>query len=1078
MIELLREIVSLALLLVPAAYAWRESVGIVGRVDDPAFAELRAAFHHRLGVIAGVCVMLAVVVSATLLSLKVAITFTVILAALYRIRRVVFNERWTFFQYLRFTLGFWFAALGVWVLLAIVPGVMTVAGQAALPAGVALGLAMLIWIHTSPLVFAKLVGARPAQQGDLTERLDELSARARCRAPAVLTCAAPGGFWVNAFALPSHYQPAVLLTRDLMESLTGDETAAIFAHELAHLEHYTRRRLIVRDLALLLLIGGAIALLFWLGPQTEIGRLIGLAWPVLCLLALLILASKNQTHEHASDLRALELIGDPDALIRALTKIHELMRVPRRWGKRAEHQQTHPSLARRIRAIRDAATSRGQKVEGPAVTEIAVRSIADPHEAVVMAADRLHWLRGIAAEGELDPGTVWRTARDCRSIRYSQLADLRLEVGRGARRWLVATDPKGYSLTLPLPADAVAAVKANLERIELEVQDTSRTASDRRRLELSLDRKNRFWGAIALFTALLPPQSLPLFAAAGLVLLRPARVILWTAGIVGTGPALLGLRTSHVLWFDGQIKLLLIGLKVAVALALVGAALERKRKHLTDPPWAWKATLAALAALAVLYGLRGVGLIRSPLPIMELHLWARYEVGLALVLLGTATVLFVSRRTPSHLPAAVALGGAALLLVTGTLWFRDHFGDDPLVRRQAMLPVEQVHLRPWRSVEVPMRVGDVRLSPTGRRIAMRVTYDEYPGQFATAPNEFAIETEHGTLVRTEAWDVRFLTDDILAVLAERDGALVLERLRVWPESSLVDREPLPRLKLPTLRVNVGRRSWEVVSTDFGTSQSVRLTGVFGTNGFTEHRWAFEEPRDLFLDALIANAGPEALVVASRFTFSLFDRIPLFLPPLAGYSTLSQIAVLEGSASVALALTTLDIWCLDPIAGQEHFICVGNDREATTWIWAIHAAQRTLKLRAVLADYYFAGKLTGDDELLLQGVKAPLSVHLGEGRAVTFRAPEESIAQPFVAQPTTAFARPRSVSLTGHNWETPVLAAAKQREVVALAVARGAGSVVTVYHTKRDHVVTQTGDAVVPAFDSSQTSHFPRVARRR
>lgn len=361
---------------------------------------------------------------------------------------------------------------------------------------------------------------------------------------------------------------------------------------------------------------------------------------------------------------------------------------------------------------------------------------------------------------------------------------------------------------------------------------------------------------------------------------------------------------------------------------------------------------------------------------------------------------------------------------------------------------------------------------------MRITNDEYPGQFATAPSEFAIETEHGTLVRTKAWDVRFLTDDILAVLAERDGALVLERLRVWPESSLVEREPLPRLKLPTLRVNPGRRSWEVVSTDFGTSQSVRLTGVFGTNGYTEHRWAFEEPQDLFLDALIANAGPEALVVASRFTFSLFERIPLFLPPLAGYSTLSQIAVLDGSASVALALTTLDIWCVDPIAGQEHFICIGNDREATTWIWAIHAATRTLKLKGVLSDYYFAGKLTGDEELLLQGVKAPLSVHLGEGRAFTFRGPSASMGQPFVARPTAGLALPSSALPAGHNSEAPVLAAAKQREVVALAVAQGAGSVVTVYHTKHDHVVTQTGSAVGPALDSTQTSHFRRVARRR
>jgi hypothetical protein len=54
------------------------------------------------------------------------------------------------------------------------------------------------------------------------------------------------------------------------------------------------------------------------------------------------------------------------------------MRLPRRWGARAEHQQTHPSLARRVRAIREAAAQRGLQLEGPQVSEIGGRHGVGP----------------------------------------------------------------------------------------------------------------------------------------------------------------------------------------------------------------------------------------------------------------------------------------------------------------------------------------------------------------------------------------------------------------------------------------------------------------------------------------------------------------------------------------------------------------------------------------------------------------------------------------------------------------------------------------------------------------------------
>ena len=62
----------------------------------------------------------------------------------------------------------------------------------------------------------------------------------------------------------------------------------------------------------------------------------------------------RQHHETESDLRAVALTGDPDALARALTKIHAYAHLPRRVDAEHEQQASHPSLARRIKAIRSA----------------------------------------------------------------------------------------------------------------------------------------------------------------------------------------------------------------------------------------------------------------------------------------------------------------------------------------------------------------------------------------------------------------------------------------------------------------------------------------------------------------------------------------------------------------------------------------------------------------------------------------------------------------------------------------------------------------------------------------------------
>jgi heat shock protein HtpX len=136
----------------------------------------------------------------------------------------------------------------------------------------------------------------------------------------------------------------VVVSSTLVERLDHDEAAAILAHELAHIEHHTSRRLRQARLVSYALVA-SIALL---APAVRHGfaqafTAILIAWPLVLIVALARQARNRQKHETASDLRAIVLTGDPDALVRALTKLHALAHIPRRWDTEFERQASHPS---------------------------------------------------------------------------------------------------------------------------------------------------------------------------------------------------------------------------------------------------------------------------------------------------------------------------------------------------------------------------------------------------------------------------------------------------------------------------------------------------------------------------------------------------------------------------------------------------------------------------------------------------------------------------------------------------------------------------------------------------------------
>lgn len=266
------------------------------------------------------------------------------------VRRRHFREGTTMGEEIGSILRNILALYGVWYVLLLLPFVVhTLPGLAGW--GVALVAGVVLWFWGNRLVEAaiRLLDTEPVEPDRFADILEKSSAPR----PDIYAFGSPRASLVNAFALPSLRQPAVLFTRTLLERLTPSQQRAIFAHELAHLEDFDRKTLQRWELlGLIVLALGvfAVPLLDQFAPgSTDV--FLWFWFPIL-LGTTLVRAAGMQDRERFSDARAVELTGDPESLVEALEALHEANHLPRRLDAQAEAVSTHPSLARRIQAIR------------------------------------------------------------------------------------------------------------------------------------------------------------------------------------------------------------------------------------------------------------------------------------------------------------------------------------------------------------------------------------------------------------------------------------------------------------------------------------------------------------------------------------------------------------------------------------------------------------------------------------------------------------------------------------------------------------------------------------------------------
>lgn len=447
--EPLNPALAFLLALLPAAIGLWIGRAFARHADDPLLAEQLLASRRRGTTTFAIVLALLIVGWPAELWWTLPLTLVGRVAGGYPLRRVLFGETWNLGSYLSFVLRLIFGVHGFRLLLLFTPMIVSASRERDVMVAAGLAILLTVWQLRSTEIVRFVLHTRPVDHAAVVARVTTMIEKSGVTMPYVEQVDLHGGVVANAIALPSLRRSAILMTDTVLDRLDTDEIVAIAGHEIAHLEFYNRRRLgwIVGTNVVMSAVAVVVPLvLVRVAPAVEPTWL--LLWAVPLLIVLKWQVRHRQRDETDSDLRAIQLAGDADALIRALTKIHSIARYPRRWDPKFERAATHPSLARRIQAIRRAADS-----PASALAEAETFIAPDRKIAVTLRNDAFVW-REREASGTAVP--------------YGDLEELRIDAGSNAAR-LVAAGDGGRRWTMTLAPEDVARAQAVLDVVDIRI---------------------------------------------------------------------------------------------------------------------------------------------------------------------------------------------------------------------------------------------------------------------------------------------------------------------------------------------------------------------------------------------------------------------------------------------------------------------------------------------------------------------------------------------------------------------------------------------------------------------------------
>ena len=881
-----RSLLLLLFCLVPAALSWLSRRSLVARRDDAVLPERLIALGRRDWVATwAACSAVVVIGRISDLLWAVPIVVVTLIAAGYPLRRALFDERWSLVEYVVTMLRLMFAVWGLWIAIALSPFLARAAGSLDWLSAIALTALLLAWSRRWPEIFRWCVRAVPLTDAPLLNRFSTIAAASTAPPPRFEVVDLRGGAIVNAVALASRRVSSVIYTDALLRLLDADEAAAITAHEVAHLEHFDEARLrrLSQVTSALIVLGGCIALLPRLIPELSV-LMLAVVWSMPFVMALAWMARDRQQNETKSDLRAVELTGDADALIRALTKLHAFALVPRRWDTQTEHVASHPSLARRIRAIREASGVSGA-IEIPEPETIAGSGGA---VRITFDADRLHW---------------HESAGVVHVLSYTHLTELRVDARATGSARLVAVEGGGRRWETKLEAAEAARAQKILDRVDVRLAEPVVRPHTVPLLQVA--------GALVALCAVMLGHIIVAFVALGAAV-RSAASFHAAAGASALGAA--GIVARHAM-AAGDVEgtwpaLLLLVLGVAL---LVGA--WRTRDH--DAQRVVDAAVVALALAALLsvtlIVLRGGNAVRLYTASVAI------PSGAILPLALSAALACRSRRIWRLAAVPIALVGV-LIGVAGSGTFLHAFGRDPLLLGGSNLLIEVLADPPIADFSLPMTAVDVRVSPAGRRVAVQTVTER-----GEANNSFVVGFPGGTFSPVEADDLLFLDDDrVLTLVARGPNALVRE-VALEP-GAVVWEKPIENL-LPrrlAFRRTTGR--WLVAGANYEGSV-VSVESPIGHGDIQRREWRHDNDHEW--PEAWAVEGDSVVLAETMFNPGMGNRLSWRWTMLLGFDLMmrTQLTKVTPTGSKAIAASELSTTCSDVLEATR-LVCMAFDGART------------------------------------------------------------------------------------------------------------------------------------------------------
>ncbi len=915
--ESVRALVAASIAFVPAIIAYVRGRKIAQFADDPALPERLAAGGHVTSGSLAFTIWLLLMVTGRAAIWAIPLTVIAFFAAALPLRRILYNETWSLAFYLSFVIRFFIAFWTFWLLVCAMPALALWAGNRAWIVALVTGAGLLLLAERQTEVIRWLIRAKPIADEAIRARFDRLVAASGLAAPHFEFVDLKGGSIANAFALPSLGRSAVVFSGPLLQRLDADETDAICAHELAHLEYYNPRRLRHQRLvSRSLVIAGAVLtpLLQQLIPSLAWWACV--LWTPVVLVSIAVLVQHRQKHETASDLRAVALTGNSEALVRALIRVHAIARVPRRWDADLERHMSHPSLKRRIQDIRRAAGTPPAALGDAAVFESAAGS-----GRVVFRDETLELVEGAAAS---------------HCLRYDRLSELRIAATRTGETSLLTADRNGHRWQMPLCVDDVPRLQAVLDIVDTRVE----TGAPALAIQPMLVRAATF----VVFIVSLNTGLLAVAMVLAMTLLRTEAPLVGAAGLAAMAGAVLTWRDPVAPFgmLPDEFEAIFAAILLIGGVLLSWLAYARRRDEVPPPVWKLVSAVAVAAFaswLLPMMGSRGIDAV-------GLHQAARNWPSSVVLPLALAGAMMMSTRKTIRVASVAAVVASAIAAGVGSQAFLDRFGGDLFLVPATDLKVRTLD-RPITEFTVPFGVSELHLSPGGLSIA------------AVARRQDNRTTIHigragQGLTPVDADGALFIDDDRALVWTVDGSRTDLREVHVAGPETAGWQLRVTGLLTPSVSLDPNSGRWRLAS-PAGVDVVEAREGVVGTEQVNSYRWNMPKGHGSpFMP--IALSGDRALALEPRpdLASPMTNPLGVFMFVLASAPHWrSTIWALGPDGASDLGTSRLELEChLLPLAGGG--ACQIFDASRTRF-FTMDAATHGITAVASLPGRFFVGE---------------------------------------------------------------------------------------------------------------------------